>query len=452
MLHLRLVFFVQRRGHADQLVVERGVGRLLGGQSAAEIFLHHGDRAADEVAQIVGKVGVDAVDEQLVGEIAVRAERKRAQQEEAQRVRAVALGQQIRIDDVALGFGHLAAVEQQPAVAEDLLGQRHTHAHEHGRPDDRVEADDLLADEMHVGRPVFFIVVVAVIHEAERRGIVEQRVDPDIDHVTRIEIDRNAPCEARARDAEILQTGIDEIVDHLIDAAARLEVIRLQQQLAHRLGIFRQSEEIGLLLSGLACAAAVGAFTVLELTLRPEGLARRAVHALIGALVNIAVFVHFLEDLLDRRDVIVIRGADEAVVGDVHQLPEIQHALFADDDVVDILLRGDPGGLRLVLDLLAVLVRSGQEHDVIAAQALIARHGVRRDGAIGVANVQPLGRVINRGRDKEFFFHIQASLSACEFYGSARPAARRRRRPPYPARRRRAVRCARARKAAASRR
>ncbi len=69
----------------------------------------------------LGEVGVDAGDEPLVGEVAVRAERERAQQEVAQRVRAVALGQQIRVYDVALGLRHLAAVQQQPAVTIDVF-------------------------------------------------------------------------------------------------------------------------------------------------------------------------------------------------------------------------------------------------------------------------------------------------------------------------------------------
>ena len=41
-------------------------------------------------------------------------------------------------------------------MAEDLLRQGQAAAHEHDRPDDRMEADDFLADEVQVGRPEFF--------------------------------------------------------------------------------------------------------------------------------------------------------------------------------------------------------------------------------------------------------------------------------------------------------
>ena len=68
------------------------------------------------------------------------------------------------------------------------------------------------------------------------------------------------------------------------------------------------------------------------------------------------------------------------------------HAPGALDDVVDKLLGGDAGLLGLVLDLLAVLVGAGQEHDVVALQALVAGHGVGGHGAVGVADVQLIAR------------------------------------------------------------
>ena len=85
------------------------------------------------------------------------------------------------------------------------------------------------------------------------------------------------------------------------------------------------------------------------------------------ALVDVALLVHLLEDLLDGGHVVVVGGADEAVVGDVHQLPQVQDAPGALHDAVHKLLGGDAGLLGLVLDLLAVLVGAGQEHDLAAA-------------------------------------------------------------------------------------
>ena len=49
-------------------------GLALGGQGTAEVLFDHCGRARNAVAQIVCKVGVYGGDEQLVGEVAVRAE------------------------------------------------------------------------------------------------------------------------------------------------------------------------------------------------------------------------------------------------------------------------------------------------------------------------------------------------------------------------------------------
>ena len=295
----------------------------------------------------------------------------------------------------------------------DVLGQRFAHAHEHGGPDDGVEAHDLLADDVVIGGPVFVIIVVPVVHKAKRGNIVGKRVDPDVDNVLIVEINGHAPLEARARNAQILKTGLDEVVDHLVDAGGGLEEIGILKQVLHAVGVLAQLEEVGLLLGVLDVASAVGALAVDELALGPEALAGLAVLALVGALVNVAVVIHFAEDLLDRRNMVIIRRADEAVVGNVHQLPQIENAAFAANDVVDELLRRDAGGFCLVLDLLTVLVRSGEEHDVVAGQALIARHRVGRDGAVGVPDMQLVRGVVNRGGDIEFlFFHGFSSFPA----------------------------------------
>src|SRR5699024_18888 len=141
--------------------------------------------------------------------------------------------------------------------------------------------------------------------------------------------------------------------------------------------------------------AAVGALAVLELALRPEGFAGRAVLSLVAALVDVAVFVHLLEDLLYGGHVVVVGGADEAIVGDVHELPQIEDAALAGDNVVHKFLGGDAGLLGLVLNLLAVLVGAGEEHHVVATHALIARHGVGGHGAVGVTDVELVGGVVD---------------------------------------------------------
>lgn len=135
-------------------------------------------------------------------------------------------------------------------------------------------------------------------------------------------------------------------------------------------GVLGQAEEVGLLLGIHHVPAAVGALAVLELGLRPEGFAGLAILAHIFALVDVPLLIELLEDLLHGLHVVVVGGADEPVVGDVHQPPQVEHAPGALHDVVDKLLGGYAGLLGLVLDLLAVLVSAGEEHDLTAPQRL----------------------------------------------------------------------------------
>ncbi|MPM97713.1 hypothetical protein SDC9_144890 [bioreactor metagenome] len=103
---------------------------------------------------------------------------------------------------------------------------------------------------------------------------------------------------------------------------------------------------------------------------------------------------------------VIVRGADEPVVGNIHQLPQVLDALGPLHNPVHELLGGDAGLLGLCLDLLTVLVGAGQEHDVIAVEPLIAGNRIGGNGAVGVADVQLVRRVIDgRGDIKSLFFH-----------------------------------------------
>ena len=161
-------------------------------------------------------------------------------------------------------------------------------------------------------------------------------------------------------------------------------------------GVLAHTEEVGFLLRVHDRAAAVRAAAVLQLGLCPEGLAGLAVLALVAALVNIALIVQLFEDLLNLFLVHGVGGADELVIGGVHQIPDL---LDLRRDVVHMLLRGDARGLGLFLDLLAVLVRAGLEVHVVAGHALVARDRVSEHDLIRVADVRLRRGVGDRRRD-----------------------------------------------------
>ena len=136
----------------DRLVVVGEVARLR--QDAAELLCDHRQRALRQIAEIVGEIGIDARDDGLVIVVAVLPERHLAQEEVAHLVDAVLVGKVEGIDDVADRLRHLLAPVEQEAVGIDPLLQRHAGRHQERRPVHRVKADDVLADDVHIGRPV----------------------------------------------------------------------------------------------------------------------------------------------------------------------------------------------------------------------------------------------------------------------------------------------------------
>ena len=126
------------------------------------------------------------------------------------RVHAEQAHQIVRVDHIAERLGHLALAHQQPRVAEHLLGQGLAQRHQEDRPVNRVETDDVLADQVHVRRPeaLVVLVMVAVRIIAAEGDIVGQRVQPDVDHMTGVKVHRDAPGERGAGHAQVLQAGL----------------------------------------------------------------------------------------------------------------------------------------------------------------------------------------------------------------------------------------------------
>ena len=130
-----------------------GCASRCAGITPSRYWLDHRERAAGEIAEAVGEFGVVAVDERVVTEAAILPEDDFAEQEIAQGFDAHHLADGLGAHDVAARLAHLVVFEKQPAVGEDLLRQRQVGGHQEGGPEDGVEAEDFLADEMQVGGP-----------------------------------------------------------------------------------------------------------------------------------------------------------------------------------------------------------------------------------------------------------------------------------------------------------
>ncbi len=78
-----------------------------------------------QIAQIIGKIGVEAVDDRLMTVGTVLAEGNLAQEEITHRIHAITGDEVKRVDDVPNRFRHLLAAHVEKTMTKDTLGQRH---------------------------------------------------------------------------------------------------------------------------------------------------------------------------------------------------------------------------------------------------------------------------------------------------------------------------------------
>ena len=100
---------------------------------------------------------------------------------------------------------------------EDVLGERKVGGHQEGGPEDGVEAQDVLGDEVKAGGPEGLRQLALSERRpggsgrvGERGVVVEKRVEPDVEDVLGIPRHGHAPGELVAREGDVVQPGADE--------------------------------------------------------------------------------------------------------------------------------------------------------------------------------------------------------------------------------------------------
>ena len=386
----------------------KGAGVLY---STAKVFVAHGDGSVDQVSESVGQVGVDALRDEFPGDHAVVLIGHLMYDEIADCVHAEDIHEVIRIDDISLGLGHFLTALQKPGMTEDLLGKFHAESHQEDRPVDGMEADDILADQVQVSGPVLVKkrIVIAVRIVSQTGDVVAQRIEPDVDNVAGRKVHRDSPCEGRTGDTQILQSGQQEVVHHLVLAGDRLDKFGVCIDVLNQpVRVFFHAEEIGVLLGLMNLAAADGTLALfLNLGSGIEGLALLAVHAAVMAQIDVALVIELLENLLNLALVIRICGADEAVIGSAYQVPE---ALDLACNLVDELLGALACTCCSGLDLLTVLIGTCHKTDIKAVCSLVAGNTVGKNNLICVTDVRLAGCIGNCRCDVIFSFVLHIYL------------------------------------------
>src|SRR5262249_46608306 len=115
-----------------------------------------------------------------------------------------------------------------------------------------------------------------------------------------------------------------------------------------------------------------------------------------------AVLLHATPQLLHRRLVIRVGGADEVVVGDLDRLPGRAVGV---GELVGERARGDARLVGEPRDLLAVVVGAGEKPGRLPAQAVVARERVGDDGGVGVPEMRHVRDVVDGCGDVEAIRH-----------------------------------------------
>ena len=282
---------------------------------------------------------------------------------------------------------------------EDMLGQLEPGGEQHRGPEHRVELEDVLADDVVGGGPEAVGEILAGAGVAERRVVVEQRVEPDVEDVIGVPRHGHAPLQPLAAERDVLQPRGDEGQRLVVARRRHDEIGALRVQALELLLEGRELEEPVLLLVELEHDLVDRAAVALEdLVLHLEVSAAGAVPPLVHPLVGEAVVVDTLEHLLDAALVLLVSGADEEVVGRVQARGQRLEALGV---AVGQLLRGDALSVGGVGHRLAVLVGAGEKEHVLATLAVVAGQHVGGDRRVRVTEVRLRVDVVDRGGDVE---------------------------------------------------
>ena len=197
-----------------------------------------------------------------------------------------------------------------------------------------------------------------------------------------------------AADREVAQAAGDEAPRLVRPEAGQDEVGPLVVEREQLVLVGGELEEPVLLLDPLRLDAMVGALAVDELVLVLEGLAADAVEPGVDVLVDVAVVVDALQEVLDEALVALIGRSDEVVDRRVDAGGKL---LPGADDLIDVLLRREPLLGSHPRHLVCVLVDPGEEERLLAALAVMAHEDVGRDRRVRVADVRRRVDVVDRG-------------------------------------------------------
>mmetsp|Transcript_91559 Transcript_91559/g.203199 ORF Transcript_91559/g.203199 Transcript_91559/m.203199 type:complete len:395 (-) Transcript_91559:177-1361(-) len=285
---------------------------------------------------------------------------------------------------------------------DEALRERHASTHQHCRPDDRVEPDDVLPDDVHVRRPEAakgFRWIDAI----DAANIVDQRIEPHIHHM-RLPFHfllraLHPPSEGAPADGKVPQLDGSQPLEDLSAILLRLYELLVLLDVLHNGGlVFRELEEKARLRHFLQrrTRARVLVIPLLGLLVSNEALLTDEIPSLVTVEEDVAYSLALLPHRTSHHLMAIGRCAHVEVVRDVQSLIQGFEAIavaVADRERREALL------LRLGRNLLPMLVRTRHEEDVLAPQAVMPCEAVSAERLVGVTDVRPTIAVVDRRGD-----------------------------------------------------
>ncbi len=371
-------------------------------QAAVEALADEAGAAAGDVDHLADQVGVHAQLEVIEVEVdVVDAGAQLGGEVIAQVFRIQMVQPGARLDEGAARLGHLLAVDGEEAVRMDGGGHAEAAAGQHGGPEQGVEIDDVLADEVvQLGRGIPLPVVIeveagAVAEIAEAGHVADGGVQPDVEILVLRARNPEAEVGRVARDVPFLQAVLEPFVELVGDLGLQMagagplaqqgaEVGELEEvvqgflfdgpdagdgghgilQLGRRVGRAAGLAGVAVLVGGAAARA-----LALDEAVRQEHRLHRVVGLGDGAGGDVAGVAQTRVDQFGERAVLVGMGAVVVVEAD-QEVGEVGAVLGA--DALDELLRRDAFALGAQHDGRAVGIVGADVEALVAAQLLEA--------------------------------------------------------------------------------
>ena len=300
---------------------------------ALKVLIAHIKGARNQVTPAICQVSVIDLLHALKGNAGVL-----ARSDVGHEVVTVALNTQqvqnvLRCNGVSARFTHLLnnaglrVADVQEAVSKDVLRNCLTKSHKHCRPNDTVEADDILTNNVHLSWPETLShgsSLWTIITVANSGVVVKKSIKPDVGYVRLIKRNWNTPVKTGTGYRNILEARLNKAAN-LIGAEVWLnEIWVLSIELKQFILECRELEEPRLLRDTLkltmAIWAEVGALAtslficLLYLGLGEEGFLVDAVPTIVRSLIDKASLTHALPQILDSFYVALIGSTDEVII------------------------------------------------------------------------------------------------------------------------------------------